>query len=457
MKTVITLLMLLDITLTIGQWSQPVTLAENIAAYGAGPELVPLRGDTVWVFWIQEGTPTRLMARCFAADNWSETETLALGLNGIFWPTGIVDDSNHLLIAFYEGSYPVKLATFQDSWGIYTMERTETGWAQPTLAHNMEMVSFPFQIRLGRNRNGDIGMAWDENAGGVNSMDSVMFSRKTGSSWTSRRCLAPGRYPDVKCSHAFLVPGDSSDFIISFWRWTYPNSNQVEVWDLNDSLINEPWVFAGSSPVLSGDENSRFLVFRREDSLFGSMNQGTGWIPEQLIATGLGWGTSGLCTDAMGWAWTCWPDSFQQAVLVCYNYGTYWSYPETVATFSSLGASRIASDDFGRIHCVWFDHAAGNPGRLRHASRLERPGIMDEYLQTPKPYLEHQPTIVHSVLILSKAVGGERSAVSELLDITGRKVIDLHPGVNDIRHISQGVYFIRFDTETITKKLIITK
>ena len=46
---------------------------------------------------------------------------------------------------------------------------------------------------------------------------------------------------------------------------------------------------------------------------------------------------------------------------------------------------------------------------------------------------------------------------SSLLDITGRKMLDLHPGANDIRHIAPGVYFIRFDTETITKKLIITK
>jgi hypothetical protein len=288
-------------------------------------------------------------------------------------------------------------------------------------------------------------------------MDSVMFSRKTGSSWTPRRCLAPGRYPDVNCSHASLAPGDSSDFVITFYRWTYSDTNQIEVRDLNDSLIYEPWVFTGSSPVLSRGNDSRFLVFRREDSLFGSINRGMGWMSEQLIATGLGWGTPGLCADAMGWAWTCWPDSFQQAVLASYNSGIGWSYPETVATFSSLGVPRVVSDDTGKIHCVWFDHAAGNPGRLRHASRLVRPGIMDEYGRTPKSYPENQPTIVRGVLSTPLASDIEHSASSVLFDISGRKVLDLHPGANDIRPIAPGVYFIRFDTETITKKLIITK
>lgn len=450
MKTIITLLISFGITLTMGQWSQPVTLAENIAAFGAGPELVPLRGDTLWVFWIQEGTPNRLMARCFTADNWLETETLALGLNGIYWPTGIIDDSNHLLIAFYEGDYPVEKATFRDSWAIYTMKKTETGWTQPSIAHNMRMESYPFQIKLGRDQNGGIGMVWDENAGGMNSMDSVMFSRQTGSTWTPRRCLAPGYYPDVNCSNASLEPGDSTDFLIAFWRWIYPNTNQVEVWDLNDSLTSEPWIFAGSNPMLSRDENSRFLVFRQGNSLFGSMNRGLGWMTEELIATHLGWGTPGLCTDAMGWAWTCWSDSFHQAVLTSYNSGTGWSYPETVATFSSLGAPRVASDDSGRIHCVWFDHATGYPGRLRHAYRLLRPGIMDKNLPIINDYPEYRPTIVRNLLNMPLPS-------SVLLDITGRKVLNLKLGANDVCKVLPGVYFIKTENRNKLSKILIIR
>jgi hypothetical protein len=66
-------------------------------------------------------------------------------------------------------------------------------------------------------------------------------------------------------------------------------------------------------------------------------------------------------------------------------------------------------------------------------------------------------TIIRGSLLLP-AISDQRKTISaSLLDITGRKVLDLHPGANDIRHIAPGVYFIGFDTETITKKLIITK
>jgi hypothetical protein len=32
---------------------------------------------------------------------------------------------------------------------------------------------------------------------------------------------------------------------------------------------------------------------------------------------------------------------------------------------------------------------------------------------------------------------------AELLDVSGRKVLDLHPGANDVRALAPGVYFVR--------------
>ncbi len=48
-----------------------------------------------------------------------------------------------------------------------------------------------------------------------------------------------------------------------------------------------------------------------------------------------------------------------------------------------------------------------------------------------------RPTFVRSALRLS----GNTPAV--LLDITGRKVADLKPGANDVRHVAPGIYFVR--------------
>jgi hypothetical protein len=301
----------------------------------------------------------------------------------------------------------------------------------------MMMETFPYQVRLGRDRHGELGMVWDENSGGINAMDSVMFSRRSAFGWTERKCLAPGRYPDVNCSSGSLIPGDSTAFIVAYARWEYPDTTQVLVWDLNDSLKHAPTVFQGGQPMLARGQDVRFLVFTRGDSVFASENRGQGWQSELLVATGAGRNAPGLCVDPLGWGWVCWPDSHHQAVLASYNRGSGWSVPETVAVFSALGAPKIASDEFGTVHCAWLDHAVGSQGRLRHAYRFERPGAVQEPAHSVE-LVGRPPTLVRAVLDKP----GSSDSRSILLNSAGQKVTDLRPGRNDIRHLSPGIYFI---------------
>jgi hypothetical protein len=51
------------------------------------------------------------------------------------------------------------------------------------------------------------------------------------------------------------------------------------------------------------------------------------------------------------------------------------------------------------------------------------------------------PTVVRGVLVLSVA-----QAPGAMLDISGRKVMDLSPGENDVRHVAPGIYFVRGDS-----------
>ena len=57
--------------------------------------------------------------------------------------------------------------------------------------------------------------------------------------------------------------------------------------------------------------------------------------------------------------------------------------------------------------------------------------------------LKPQATLLRGVLVLG-AVGSRQNAGdrSELLDVSGRKVLDLHPGTNDVSRLSPGVYFV---------------
>ena len=56
--------------------------------------------------------------------------------------------------------------------------------------------------------------------------------------------------------------------------------------------------------------------------------------------------------------------------------------------------------------------------------------------------LRQGATIVHGVLFLPEASSHKPQAAS-LMDISGRKVIDLRPGANDVHALAPGVYFVR--------------
>ena len=69
------------------------------------------------------------------------------------------------------------------------------------------------------------------------------------------------------------------------------------------------------------------------------------------------------------------------------------------------------------------------------------PGICDEPAISTSPGLPPQ-TVVRNVLFLPEAVGLKSQAAS-LMDATGRKVLDLKRGANDVRALAPGVYFVR--------------
>jgi phosphoribosylformylglycinamidine (FGAM) synthase PurS component len=62
-------------------------------------------------------------------------------------------------------------------------------------------------------------------------------------------------------------------------------------------------------------------------------------------------------------------------------------------------------------------------------------------------------SIVHGVLFLSEAASHTLQAAS-LIDISGRKVLELHGGANDVRGLAPGVYFVRTaQTQTQTQTI----
>ncbi len=79
--------------------------------------------------------------------------------------------------------------------------------------------------------------------------------------------------------------------------------------------------------------------------------------------------------------------------------------------------------------------------------------------ETPNTELRmtNAASIVRNVLFLPGASGRKPLAASWLLDITGRKVLDLRPGSNDVQHLVPGVYFVREAQAQAVRKVVVTR
>ena len=80
-------------------------------------------------------------------------------------------------------------------------------------------------------------------------------------------------------------------------------------------------------------------------------------------------------------------------------------------------------------------------------------GVEDEWESADASALQ---SVIRSVLFLPGAPSLKPQAAS-LLDITGRKVMALHPGANDVSGLSPGVYFVREAQAQALRKVILVR
>ena len=125
--------------------------------------------------------------------------------------------------------------------------------------------------------------------------------------------------------------------------------------------------------------------------------------------------------DSVMWAYNWGTDS----LIVGENFVCCVPLEDQGATSNNLG---LGTPFAGNLE-VYPLYRMKPSGGLEEASRLE--GLLTKL-----------PTITRGVLFLPEATGREPQAAS-LLDISGRKVLDLHPGANDVSRLSPGVYFVR--------------
>jgi YVTN family beta-propeller protein len=72
-----------------------------------------------------------------------------------------------------------------------------------------------------------------------------------------------------------------------------------------------------------------------------------------------------------------------------------------------------------------------------------------------------QATVVRGVLFMAGARDEGQGTRDELLDISGRRVMDLSPGANDVSKLAPGVYFVRAVSRELSavscSKVVVTR
>jgi hypothetical protein len=121
-----------------------------------------------------------------------------------------------------------------------------------------------------------------------------------------------------------------------------------------------------------------------------------------------------------------------------------WSEPVSIADHapasSRPGIAYLGAGVFGVVYL-------SDTSPVVHGAYFDRSdwvyGIAEQH-QPPASSLKPQATIVHGVLRLKESTS---SSASCLLDIGGRKIMELHAGANDVSRLAPGVYFIRAEAD----------
>jgi len=143
-----------------------------------------------------------------------------------------------------------------------------------------------------------------------------------------------------------------------------------------------------------------------------------------------------------------WPDArnttlnYEIYYKSSFDAGTTWSQDMRLTDFpATSGGAHVCVAD-AVVHVVWYDYRDGNPEM--YYKRNPTGNVGSEEPPTARARTPNVgPTIVRGVLSLEVGSRQHTAYRAELLDIAGRKVLDLRPGPNDVSSLAPGVYFAR--------------
>jgi len=439
-----------------GQWSEPQMVGQP-GLRSCTSQFVCASGDTLWTFLVHEvrGCTSLVAAYWNAGDYWQGPDTVTVANEGAYGLGSGIDPSGRIWLAWYSGMYPWNAGQggqSDDPWGTYTTVRDSGRWSTPQLAINSQVTGLcPTAHCFAADEQGRWYLGFEALDYDSLPFMSAAYSIFHGDTWTALRFIGRGRSGEPHVYHYLPLLVRHPDYGVWAVHMVYqggvPDTVHVDV-IAGDSLARL-LSFEGAGLLATADSSGRlWVVFMRDSALRSVTIEDSIVVEERVISTNILFrsGPAAVCTDPMGWVWAAWTMRDTMPV-VSYNWGARWVEAEAV-TDSTGWVEGLVSESDGRMHALFRTESQNHYS----VYRMERPGI-EEQVMPEASRLSQIAAIVRKVLFLSEAIGGKRSAASAmLLSITGRKVMELHPGPNDIRHLAPGVYFLRRGGNKTTAK-----
>ncbi len=373
---------------------------------------VVLLAGLSWAGWEvgNVGVPERLRAVCFPTGPDTGFATGRTSTGRVFKTTDAAQTWSPLSYQFtytlYTMHFPVDnmtgyvagdaggAAAYKTTDGGATWTRNENGLSQP-----VRCIRFVGGV--------DVGYA-------VGGAGTIARTTDGGATWTAQT----SGVGDDLLSVCFPVDADTG-YVVGDSGWVLKTTNGGADWlPQNSGTINPLRTVAFAGNCRTGFAGGSYAAIRTTDG-------GATWLPEFLPSP---WLTA---------AQFCGPDTGfvvgeAGAVAMSVDGGETWR----------TQASGIVSD----LHSVHFTdalngYACGDAGVVLKTTDGGASWVAEE---RPVPPVGGRlsATVVRGVLFLAEATSREPQA-SSLLDISGREVVKLHTGANDVGGLAPGVYFVR--------------
>ena len=122
--------------------------------------------------------------------------------------------------------------------------------------------------------------------------------------------------------------------------------------------------------------------------------------------------------------------------------GLDWTSEVRLTQTSTNSSNPAIALSGGAIHVVFCDDRSGDTELYYLRNPTGNAGT-EEMMKDEGGRMKPNPTIVRGVLVLGAVDSRQKTAYrAELLDISGRKMLDLKPGANNVSRLGPGVYFV---------------